>query len=428
MSLVYVGYAPHPPILIPEVNKGGGVPGEEDECPATTQGMDKLAGALSASGAEILVVVSPHTHYAGDILTCLEASNGKLEGDLRSFNAPGVRFSLETVPEILESLQALGAKSMQARLDHGVTVPLYFLQRAGWQGRLVVLSSPQENPELWGEKIAQILDDYPGRCAILASGDLSHVLKEDGPYGFHPSGPLFDNLIVQGLRQDPSTLTALPETLVEEAAQCGYHSLLLALGARTGSCQVFSYEGPFGVGYLTAELYSSSPLAKYARACLKSFIEGNPTPKSDTDPPDDPLLTTQKSCFVTLHKEGELRGCIGTIEPVYPTLAEEIHYNAISAGTCDPRFLPVEKEELPHITISVDVLGGLEKIVNNAELDPHQYGVVVRGCGSRVGLLLPRLDGIDTPEEQLAIVLKKADIRPDEDIELWRFQVDRYYE
>ncbi|MCL1919247.1 MAG: AmmeMemoRadiSam system protein A [Peptococcaceae bacterium] len=423
MSLVYIGFAPHPPIVIPPIGRG-----EEKACSITAQGLEKLSEALCATGAEILVCVSPHAPHirqdpsSGLSLTYLEGIHDTLEGDLGAFNAPQIKYSLKTVPEILEALHRLGAQSVQAPLDHGVMVPLYFLQRAGWQGRLVVLSSPEETPEVWGKKIAQILDTIPARCAILASGDLSHRLKEDGPYGFHPSGPQFDRLIVQGLRTDPSLLPNLPEILVEEAAQCGYMPLLLALGARTGSCQVFSYEGPFGVGYMTAELYRSSPVARYARTCLQHFIEGKPSTV-----PNDPLLATQKSCFVTLHKDEDLRGCIGTLEPVRETLADEIRSNTLSAATRDPRFPPVQKEELSLITISVDVLGEMEKITDSTELDPYLYGVVVRSQG-RTGLLLPRLSGVDSVDEQLAIARQKAGILPGEDIELWRFQVDRYYE
>lgn len=424
MSLVYVGFAPHPPIVIPEVARG-----QEKGCQATAAGMAALAQALCAANPEILLVVSPHAPYDVDSLTYLEGIGGKLEGDLSGFQAGDVHFSLETVPEILQSLLELGACGVQARLDHGVIVPLYFLVGAGWRGRLVVISSPPSSsevtPDLWGKRIARILEDRPERCALLASGDLSHKLKEEGPYGFHPAGPQFDELIVRGLKREPEILASLPEILVEEAAQCGYSSLLLALGARTGSCRVFSYEGPFGVGYMTAEIYKSSPVAGYARACLSHHLEGRPTEQVDV--PVDPLLMTEKACFVTLYQEGELRGCIGTLSPVRPTLADEICHNAVSAATQDPRFQPVQAKELSLITVSVDVLGDLEKVTDISALDPQVYGVVVRSRG-RVGLLLPCLSGVDSVNEQLAIARQKAGILPDEEIEIWRFQVDRYHE
>ncbi|MCL1791067.1 MAG: AmmeMemoRadiSam system protein A [Peptococcaceae bacterium] len=424
MSLVYIGFAPHPPLAIPQVGRG-----EEAGCRLTLTGMETLAKAFCDSGAEILCVVSPHTPCDGETLTFLEEIAGRLEGDMGAFNAGDVGFSLETVPEILEDLRELGGRGVQARLDHGVMVPLYFLERAGWHGRLVVVAAPQVwakvSPRVWGERIARILEALPQRCGIIASGDLSHRLKEDGPYGFHPSGPRFDELIVQGLRTEPDILVSLPEILVEEAGQCGYASLLLALGARMGACRIFSYEGPFGVGYLTAELYRSSPVAGYAKACLCQYIEGRGI--DSVEVPGDPLLEKESACFVTLHKEGDLRGCIGTIKPVRSSLADEIRHNTVSAAVQDSRFRPVEAEELPLISVSVDVLGDLEEVSDVADLDPHAYGVVVRSLG-RSGLLLPRLSGVDTVEEQVAIARQKAGIMSGEDIEMWRFQADRYFE
>jgi len=418
MSLVYIGFGPHPPIVVPEVGRG-----EEAGCAATADGLRRLAAEIIQAGTETLVLVSSHAPAVREGMAYLAAPT--LEGDLGRFGAPEVRLTRENDENIGAGLAALGCQPVRARLDHGTMVPLYFLDQAGWQGRLVVLGTPLIDPGGWGRQVGKLLNDSPDRCALLASGDLSHCLKEDGPYGFHPAGPQFDRLIQQGLRQEPSILFTLPDDLVENAAQCGYNSLLFALGARQGACRIFSYEGPFGVGYLSAELYKASPIAGYARACLNHYLTGHPTEKVDV--PGDPLLKTKRSCFVTLYKDGALRGCIGTIRPVRETLADEIRHNAVAAGTQDPRFWPLQVEELPLVTISVDVLGDMEKIEGPEELDPHLYGVVVRSRG-KVGLLLPRLEGVSTVEEQVDIACRKAGIFPQEKVEYWRFQVDRYFE
>jgi AmmeMemoRadiSam system protein A len=143
--------------------------------------------------------------------------------------------------------------------------------------------------------------------------------------------------------------------------------------------------------------------------------------------PGDLLLKEKKGCFVTLKKDGELRGCIGTVHPTRENLASEIRHNAIAAGTQDPRFWPVQENEMKLIKISVDVLSNPEKIKSTDELDPQLYGVIVRS-GGKVGLLLPHLEGIDTVEEQVNIARQKAGIWPEEEIELWRFKVERYFE
>ena len=130
--------------------------------------------------------------------------------------------------------------------------------------------------------------------------------------------------------------------------------------------------------------------------------------------------------FVSLHKRGALRGCIGTLSPTEPNIACEVVRNAISAATQDPRFPPVSPEELDELEISVDVLSPAEKVETLQELDPRVYGVIVE-CGWRRGLLLPDLPSIDTPEHQVDIARRKAGIAPDEPIELSRFTVTRYH-
>lgn len=136
-------------------------------------------------------------------------------------------------------------------------------------------------------------------------------------------------------------------------------------------------------------------------------------------------LPGRAGVFVSFKKNGELRGCIGTFAPTQPTIAEEIIRNAVSAGTEDPRFWPIDLDELPDLEVSVDVLGAPEQIDSVNELDPKKYGVIVRK-GRRSGLLLPDLEGVDTIDEQLSIAMQKAGIRPEEEVDLYRFTVTRY--
>lgn len=129
--------------------------------------------------------------------------------------------------------------------------------------------------------------------------------------------------------------------------------------------------------------------------------------------------------FVTIMKRGELRGCIGTISPQTPSIAEEIIMNAISAATRDPRFSPVKKSELSSLTFSVDVLETPEPIASKHALNPKIYGVIV-SAGDRAGLLLPDIPGIDSIEQQIEIACRKAGINDGEKFSLARFHVQRY--
>ena len=129
--------------------------------------------------------------------------------------------------------------------------------------------------------------------------------------------------------------------------------------------------------------------------------------------------------FVSIHKLGELRGCIGTIEPVRPNLAEEVVLNAISSAVRDPRFLPITPDELKDLEYSVDVLTTPEPVKGKDQLDPRKYGVIVE-AGWRRGLLLPDLEGVDSVDYQIDICRMKAGIAPDEPVKLYRFEVKRY--
>lgn len=166
----------------------------------------------------------------------------------------------------------------------------------------------------------------------------------------------------------------------------------------------------------------SSP-ALLAKEAVKAMLEGRQPP----EPPDDEFYRPPAACFVSIKKAGELRGCIGTLEPSEPDLGQEIIRNARSAAFSDPRFPPVTIGELPQLTFSVDVLSAPEKACAAHELDCELYGVIV-SCDYRRGVLLPNLDGVDSVDHQLAIACQKAGIAPHEGFEVHRFTVDRYGE
>lgn len=161
-----------------------------------------------------------------------------------------------------------------------------------------------------------------------------------------------------------------------------------------------------------------------ARDAIEYYLNyGQRLPKPEGLPDE---WQRQAGVFVSLKQGEELRGCIGTFLPMQPDVVSEIITNAISAATQDPRFNPVDPDELPELTISVDVLSAPEKVDGPADLDPKRYGVIV-ACGSRRGLLLPDLDGVDTVDEQIRIASRKVGIRADEPVELYRFTVERYF-
>jgi len=164
------------------------------------------------------------------------------------------------------------------------------------------------------------------------------------------------------------------------------------------------------------------PVAKLAREAVDQYVREGKVVKAT---PVCPEMELRAGVFVSLHKHGELRGCIGTFEPTRKDVAEEIVSNAISSATRDPRFPAVCREELGDLDYSVDVLTSPEPVKDASELDPRRYGVIVES-GWRRGLLLPDLEGVDSVEEQIRICRLKAGIGPNEPVRLFRFEVQRY--
>jgi AmmeMemoRadiSam system protein A len=167
------------------------------------------------------------------------------------------------------------------------------------------------------------------------------------------------------------------------------------------------------------------PLVQLAKDTIENYVRHGKT----IQPPEELTLEMEKQAgtFVSIHKHGMLRGCIGTIEPTQANVAQEVIQNAISSATRDPRFPPIMPEELADLDIKVDVLGEPEPVDGLEELDPKRYGVIVQSARDwRRGLLLPDLEGVDTVEYQVDIARRKAGISPDEPIELYRFEVVRY--
>jgi AmmeMemoRadiSam system protein A len=164
------------------------------------------------------------------------------------------------------------------------------------------------------------------------------------------------------------------------------------------------------------------PVVKLAKQAVESYIRRGKMPKPQELTPE---MRERAGVFVSLHKHGQLRGCIGTFEPTKDDVAEEIIANAISSSTMDPRFPPVNASELDDLEYSVDILTRPEPVTDIDQLDPMTYGVIVES-GWKRGLLLPDLEGVDSVEEQIAICRLKAGISASESVNLYRFQVRRF--
>lgn len=176
-----------------------------------------------------------------------------------------------------------------------------------------------------------------------------------------------------------------------------------------------------------------NPYLKLAKEAVEKYIKENKIISPSPSLPKE-MLEKKAGVFVTIEKQGELRGCIGTYLPTKNNIAEEIIANAISSATRDPRFYPVSKEELNDLKYTVYILGEPEPVKNINELDPKKYGVIVvskdkKDGISKTGLLLPDLEGVDSPEKQIAIACAKAGLNPNtEKFLIFKFSAKKYNE
>jgi len=411
------------------------------------EAMAELTKRLIESGAESVILISPHAPLEVDSFVAYEGP--EVSGDFSRFNAAGTQFTTPIDEELLAAIKEAATSEHyevttlpEHDLDHGTAVPLYFLLRNGWRGKVVTLgySFLSNHDHLrFGSCIRKAVDQVGRRVAFIASGDLSHRLKPQAPAGYNPNAHVFDEQVVEALRSnDPQKIIDIDFSLRRLAGECGYRSMLVAIGASAElplSCEVLSYEAPFGVGYLVAQITNQPgdsgteeiSLPALAREAVETYVRSGQILRPPASPGE--FLSARAPCFVSLKtRNSELRGCIGTIEPARDTLAHEIIANAISAANNDPRFEPVRPEELANLRYSVDVLFPPEETVME-DLDPSMFGVIVEDeSGTRRGLLLPDIPGIDNAEQQVEIAARKAGIGRGEPVRLYRFKVERYRE
>lgn len=453
---------PHPPLIVPAVGRGG-----EKDITETTKAYERVAEHIANIAPDTIIITSPHSVMYADYFHISPGTGSA--GDFARFGAPQVSFDVDYDTEFVARLEKLlkqnkfpaGTQGEREReLDHGTMVPLYFIRKHYKEGKIIRIGLsglPLADHYKFGTFIKQVAEELGRNAVFVASGDLSHKLQDYGPYGFDPAGPVYDKRIMEAAsKADFGAMLEFDEEFLDKAAECGHRSFVIMAGALDGvdvKPEVLSHQDVTGVGYgitifepggknesrcfLKAmadriKATESTPYVKLARATIEQFIKTCRKLKFPADLPaglaealPEEATKERAGAFVSVHKNGMLRGCIGTIGPVQDSIAEEIISNAISAVSRDPRFERVREDELELLEINVDILGKPENIDGPDQLDVKRYGVIV-SCGARKGLLLPDLEGVDTVEEQIDIARRKGGISPDDDYRLQRFEVVRY--
>ena len=455
MSLKAAFMLPHPPLIVSEIGKG-----REEDIIKTKTSYEKVTEEIENINPDTIIISSPHTKTYSDGFYISKGDS--LTGTFENFGAKQVSFKEEIDNELVEEIEKCNDENYKIlyetrddiELDHGTMVPLYFIRKRNIKARIIVVGLsglPLIEHYRFGMLLQKAINNSNKRVVYIASGDLSHKLQTYGPYGYAKEGPEYDKQIMEvcGKAKFLELLKFKPEFL-EKAAECGHRSFTIMAGTfdkLNVDSKEYSHEDITGVGYGICSFYpqgenkernfyeqyliqeekrviSKDELVNLARKTIENYITKNITITVPEDASDE-ITKNKAGVFVSLHKFGELRGCIGTFLPTKSSIAEEIIRNAIAAATEDYRFDRVTEEELKYLEINVDVLNEPVKINSIDELDAKKYGVIVYS-GFKRGLLLPDIEGVDTVEQQINIARRKGNIEPDEEITIEKFEVVRH--
>jgi len=283
MPILRAYLLPHPPLAVPDVGRG-----DEKKIKKTLAALDEAASDIAALAPETIIFVTPHNVLYADYFHISPGAGAT--GDLTRFNERATRFKAEYdagfAAEIIslaerESLPAGSLGERDAQLDHGVTVPMWYIDRrySGYKSLRISQSGlDSSNHYRLGQMIAQAAENTGRKAVLVASGDLSHRLLRGSSHGYAPEGEKFDAALTQALSTgDFLSLFKIPDDLRERAAECGYNSVMVLAGCfdrRRVSAKLLSYEGPFGVGYAVISVAPGEPddrrdiLEQYAKITL----------------------------------------------------------------------------------------------------------------------------------------------------------------
>ncbi len=374
---------------------------------------------------DTFIIIGPNHSGMGKPLSIM--TQGKWKTPLGE-----VEIDSELGKQILATSSHLQEDDIAHQYEHSIEVQIPFLQYFKSDFRIVPIILGYASGDTYkeiGRAIAKAVRELNREVVIIASSDMTHYEPQE-------SAQKKDTQAIDAILDlDEDELLRRVEEL--NISMCGYAptaSLISAakeLGAKSAELVKYQtsgdttgdYSAVVGYAGIIISAIEMHPLVKLARETVETYVKEEKVPP----PPDEltPEMKEKAGVFVSLHKSGELRGCIGTFEPAAKNVAEEIIQNAISSATRDPRFPPVAPEELKDLEYSVDVLTEPKPVKDKSRLDPKKYGVIVQ-CGFRRGLLLPDLEGVDTVDYQIDICRQKGGIAADEPVNLYRFEVKRY--
>ena len=433
MGIVGAYMVPHPKELIPDIGRG-----KEWKYPRTIEAYRRIAQEIREIEPETILVISPHAALFQDYFHIF--SEQSIHGDFQGEGAGQIRFDLSNDTELVNEIERLaegkgfpaGTKGQADEfLDVGTMVPLYFIQQVYSKFKLVrigISDLSDANHQFFGRMIARATENTDRRVVVLASGDLSHRLLPDSPYGYMPEGKVYDEALMKVMGEgDFFYMKDLPPALRNAAGECGHRAFLILSGILQETdyqAEAVSYESPYGIGHGVCAYYireKDDPYVKIAKKALQTYVR--------TKEQEIPLYHLPREMegkkggvYVSLYVNGILRGSMGTVEATQDSLAREIVKNTISAGAFDPRHQPVTEEELESVEYSVEVVSEPEIVTSARELDAKRYGVIVTNGWDR-GIVLP---GRGNVRGQVEKAMVQAGISEKEPVQIKRFELEEH--
>ena len=457
-------FLPHPPAAIPQV--GGRT---TEKLNNTVTALQEAAKSIASLKPDTIVIISSHGPCLSDQFYM--PSQERISGDFSAFGCKKLILGFDNDIPLAKTISNHAKNSglnagfiddltmKQLRipydLDHGITVPLWFIRQQYDGFKVVPICTSGKNGKdhyRFGILLREAILQSNCNAVVIASGDLSHRLSEENPSGYDEAGELFDKSIRKMLlAEDPKGFLTIDPKVKEKAEQCALDAYRVVLGTLDGFAfipRILSYEAPTGIGYLAAELNRGKPKEsaftrflveedlrheerkaqapipiRLAETAIENYLNGEKDFEVPQNLPTE-LTQNQSGVFVTITNDGQLRGCRGSIRATHPTLAEEIMNSAVCAAK-DPLFAPIRPTELKDLTITVDILDEPEEVTDRNDLDPKTYGIIVENRG-KIAVMLPNEIGIETVEDQIKTARAKAGIHPWHRLKIQRFTTTRY--
>jgi len=456
-------FMPHPPVLLSEI--GGG---DSQKVFKTYKACDEIGKEIAKKKPKCIVLITPHGNVFSDAVVFLKGDF--VEGDLWNFGAEDIKVKKKISKDLVDKLEEVFKESLIPNLpldkktaikyncsytiDHGALIPLYFVDKYYNDYEILHITyGLLSSKDLYraGMCIYKAIESLNLDSVIIGSGDLSHALKDSGPYTYNKDGKIFDELFIKHMENgDFTSLMKMDNKIIENAKECGLRTAYILNGCMDlykfkGEC--LSYQDTFGVGYgvlkfdinkrtnskykdvlyeykkYRKEIISKqSDYVKLARESLFNYLLKEEYIDAPSKFQDE--FNLKNGVFVTIKQYGQLRGCIGSIAPTTKNRILEIIKNAVEAGINDVRFNKVELWEMDSLDISVSILGELS-YAEISELDVKKFGVVVEN-DFKQGVLLPNIEGVESVEQQIKIAKQKAGIEEDELFYIKKFKVEYY--